>query len=296
MRKILALHLCDDLQGRHLINGSVQSAFDRAINFLFQTENGPRIFTILKDGLTLMPDSILVSEELFSEIMDCRAGSASLTMHEFTYAQIQLKFRPEMQRILFLPQRMNQGETDLSMLKRHLQQLNKFTDREEKGSDMKCLPVKYQIYAAEFAAALLEENREKSAAAFFHMVGAGKGLTPACDDAAIGIMAVVCTCFIKKYKDHGAGIFHFLTKEMRFLLQKEKYTTQISSKYLKCACQGYFSELLCQLMEWLFSSDSVFPETLLEQITNIGHSSGFDMLYGVQTAIGGVIDVSLNYY
>lgn len=96
------------------------------------------------------------------------------------------------------------------------------------------------------------------------LLGLGQGLTPAFDDALVGLMAVICC-------KRSFPAFMSETDLMR--------TTDISAKYLRCAQEGYYSGRILSI----FQAGESLP-ALTWAIKNAamwGGSSGRDMLWGM---------------
>lgn len=97
-----------------------------------------------------------------------------------------------------------------------------------------------------------------------NMIGLGIGLTPSIDDFLTGIMA---------------SIYAFNYKELlQYIKLNSKRTTLVSSIILCEAFKGNFDERI----KMFFNSNYLYrKEYLLDNIKNIGHSSGTDILCGI---------------
>lgn len=116
--------------------------------------------------------------------------------------------------------------------------------------------------------ALKAKSPEAVSAAVRRMLGLGRGLTPGCDDWLVGYM----------YAAHRTGKIDRHRLVARAIEDcAAEYTTGISSAYLLAAARGEYYEVLERC---LFDDDSACVEQLLE----IGNSSGSDMLSGMIAA------------
>ena len=159
---------------------------------------------------------------------------------------------------------------------------NDILNSSKKKSDLTRLPNIYTERLQLFIQSLLNQDVNMVENAFRGLVGAGRGLTPAADDAMIGALAgsLIGFEFVKQKISYADCVKSILSH-----LRDEKLTTEISCKYLKCACRGYFSQDLCKLVFVLTGEKTENILTLLEKIAETGHSSGMDMLYGLHKTL-----------
>lgn len=102
------------------------------------------------------------------------------------------------------------------------------------------------------------------------MIGFGCGLTPSADDFLVGLLITLDALQSKKRI--------VLTSSIRPLLKR---TTDISAAMLAHACDGRYGSAILKLFE---SSPESIDGTIIEAAKH-GHSSGHDMLYGIQFAL-----------
>lgn len=110
---------------------------------------------------------------------------------------------------------------------------------------------------------------------FKYYLGRGQGLTPAGDDFIIGILAI-------------EAVMPFLFprfNEILVELLRLEVTTSVSENYLKAACQGHFSPVVCHLMESLKKADVVSLSFYVEKLAQSGSTSGSDTIVGLIVAI-----------
>jgi hypothetical protein len=159
------------------------------------------------------------------------------------------------------------------------------------------------------ACALIDIDFKQALYAMEGCTGYGMGLTPSADDAIVGIMALIEgvwqagylpavynsrlsddessshsvghgpeqeTSGYEAYKDMMNKLMHNFTLEGR--------TTDVSMKYLYCAMEGRFSDYLLELVRWVFTRYDKELWSLLRDISEVGASSGTDMLAGMEIA------------
>lgn len=100
-------------------------------------------------------------------------------------------------------------------------------------------------------------------------LGLGGGLTPAFDDACVGMAAV--------YTAMGRPL-----PPLRDL----SVTTDVSARYLQLSQEGYFGEPVAEVIKAIWS-DGADLAAAVEALGRVGASSGRDMLYGMRLALLG---------
>lgn len=145
--------------------------------------------------------------------------------------------------------------------------------RSSAGSDCLSDPVlkhaKHQINLCN--SCLLEGRNEAAAEALRKMVGLGIGLTPSGDDFLCGVLAG-----LRLYGRESSPFSANLQKELQSHLMD---TNDISRTFLVCALQGQFSLPVIRL------TAKKQPLDILEEFSQIGHTSGLDTLCGLLYAI-----------
>jgi hypothetical protein len=159
------------------------------------------------------------------------------------------------------------------------------------------------------ASALINIDYRQALYAMEGCTGYGIGLTPSADDAIVGIMALIEGAWkagylpagsnsvlsddessshsvghgpeqeasgYEAYKDMMNKLLHSFTLEGR--------TTDVSMKYLYCAMEGRFSDYLIELVRWVFTGYDKELWSLIRDISEVGASSGTDMLTGMGIA------------
>lgn len=313
VNEIIQFHLSEEFLQDESRAGVLHSSFEHAVNFCFLQNGEERMITVLREGAPLLPDSIVVSEMLFFHIKEYlddpvsiqrqyfRVGSRNIRLASERRAELLLSYLAEDGRQAVFPEpffilNLNSGEKQKTPegkpgirekeaaldLDCALYKLEEFIKKQEKRSDLHRLPERFRKDTALFAENLLHCNKKAAEQAFQRLIGAGKGLTPACDDAMVGILAVVCFYMAVTEGKNGEKRYEQLVAGILKLLMSERRTTKVSEKYLKCACRGVVSQPLGRLLKWIFWEEGQFPVKEAEQIAQTGHTSGMDTLYGIQ--------------
>jgi len=107
---------------------------------------------------------------------------------------------------------------------------------------------------------------------YLPLIGFGEGLTPSGDDFLCGLIA--STYFIN---NKGMKTLRIVLKETLPLHLKK--TNDISRAYLKNALEGQFMKGIIRLYEATLKNEDVEP--IFNEISSMGHSSGTDLLLGL---------------
>ena len=285
--EVRSLNIGGALDTKERLEGERHSSFDRAVNYLLRTPKGPRILTFLKEGTPLLPDSIVVSGEFFSRIKVQENYDIIKNGCQVRVGRLEAVLDGEAARCLRIEKKRKEtgyaSGTKQQEKKRKLEEWLKQREGSVK-SDLFRLPARYRQAMTELSESFCSGGTEETLYWFQKVAGAGRGLTPACDDAVIGMLAVM-NAFSWEFGEEREKICRDIVGELEALLDRKELTTQVSRKYLQCACQGRFARPLCVLAEWLIEDGKEIPEKALGQILQTGHTSGRDMLYGVLTAM-----------
>ncbi len=262
----IELNLSSEWKQQEVLFGTLHSRFERVQNYLFLIGTEKRMLTIMCEGNALLPDSMILRQEDYAGIKK-QGEHVRIALSEITSCSL-LGLSVE--------------KFDEEAFAHKKKQLHNFMERSEKKSDFERLPERYSKYIYRFAETLESNDSERMVASFLALAGAGRGLTPAADDAVIGVLAGYLLQLSLKKKSH---TYLKNMEPLLSLLCGERLTTEISCKYLKCACRGDFSQNLCKLIRILSGEAEEDMGQILSQIREIGHSSGMDMLYGLACSI-----------
>lgn len=267
----IALHLSSEWMHEEVFCGTLHSRFERVQNYIFIINGERRMLTIMREGNTLLPDSIVLSNEDFDNLKNQR--EFHLTKRQKIHCS-----KPSSCSLMEL----SFDKFTTNQFEQKIQLITNFLSCSEKKSDLTRLPKEYTGRLNSFIEGMMNKDSKSAEAAFHGLVGAGRGLTPAADDALIGALAgSLLRLTLAMEKDR----YLVCVKPILFHLCNEKLTTEISCKYLKCACRGDFSQNLCKLIRTLTGEEKEDIPALLERISETGHTSGMDMLYGLQETL-----------
>lgn len=283
----IRFHLSEELMDLEAQEGILHSSFSHAVNFSFTRNDETRIVTVLMENAPVLPDSLVLPASAFYNVKNMKEKTVRLQKTCFQAGSTCIKLPSECMTDLFLPNLVKKGiqTADLGaffILQDRMEHLDQFIKKQTKRSDIEQLPERYRKKLWEFAEAFLLEENHVAEQRFKQLVGAGKGLTPSCDDAMTGVLAVAC--FYKMMIDpvNGCRCYFLQTRGILHLLKTRQMTTKISEKYLKCVSRGTVSQPLGELLQWIFGITEHFPENAAGQIAATGHTSGMDTLYGVR--------------
>lgn len=139
------------------------------------------------------------------------------------------------------------------------------------------LPASDPWLAAAAGRALDGAHAGAAHSALVPLVGRGPGLTPAGDDALVGVLAVLHRATPPEV---GGSLIRALAATLPGLLHR---TTEISAHYLRLALTGDFGEPLLRVVDDLAGSGDVRPSHL-DALIRTGATSGRDALAGVVAA------------
>ncbi|WP_426351166.1 DUF2877 domain-containing protein [Alloiococcus sp. CFN-8] len=109
-----------------------------------------------------------------------------------------------------------------------------------------------------------------------YLVGRGKGLTPSGDDILMGYILA-----LKAYKKEG--------NIERLLIPQLNRTTIVSKSYYSALFKGYISSDLVTLIEYFEERDISKVNQAIRRVQAIGHTSGYDMLFGFYLGLKNII-------
>ncbi len=271
----LEMNLSSEWKQKEVLWGELHSQFESVQNYLFMIGDEERMLTIMCEGAALLPDSILLRYADYENLKK---------LGEFPTAKLEDYIQINHIKIAQL-KTSNCSLLELSLDKyrqkdfeQKRKQIHDFIAGSERKSDFERLPERYKINLNGFIEAIEGSYSERMLVSFYKLIGAGRGLTPAADDAIIGVLAGY---LLKLSLEKKADTYLEIVGPILAHLCKEKLTTKVSLKYLKCACRGAFSQNLCKLIRILSGECKEGIRPILEEIRKVGHSSGMDMLYGL---------------
>ncbi|WP_334329993.1 DUF2877 domain-containing protein [Companilactobacillus sp. HBUAS59699] len=116
-----------------------------------------------------------------------------------------------------------------------------------------------------------------------YMLGRGKGLTPSGDDMLVGFTSmIICS--------NNSMINRWMNLLSDF---SQLNTTKVSTAYIRAVQYGYISKDLKELMLNMNQNKQIIIHKM-QQVLQMGHTSGADTLFGVSLAINEIIGGSNN--
>lgn len=284
-------NLPEDFLNMDYLHGRVHSIFEQVINLEFVMNLGVqkehRLITLLLSDTIMVPDSIVVPIPFFllvKNYKECGIIKEKKMLH-FGGSNNGLNLAGTgNQSLSFESSRLYAKRSRMLQFLKHV---NGFRASCGKTDGFGIIPSIYISVLEAFVDSLLTENFEEASSSYYRLIGVGHGLTPTCDDAMVGALACICGLYaaidpingILKLKEFVGPLIPFTKSQ----------TTDVSSKYLKCALRGSFSEVLYRLVLWLYREEQGDINKILGQFTLIGHTSGIDMLRGFETAVSRVL-------
>lgn len=107
-----------------------------------------------------------------------------------------------------------------------------------------------------------------------YYIGRGSGLTPSGDDLIMGLLAVFI-CIDDTREEQFISCVEDMIKTSPF------FTTDISREYLIWVCQGYIGLNITKVIHDLMNNDSAETKRSIENLLEVGHTSGHDTLLGI---------------
>lgn len=301
MARILEARLTDDFTGSGEITGTIHSKFRTVLNILFRMPAGrDRLITVITPDTRGIPDSITVEKEYFCGISMLPVGSGLL------YKNLTIRFEgfpePLEGGVQCLRQSglvIDSGEAngfrppDFSS---YIEELDGFTAENCREDGYSVWDLQRSSLIAQdlqkFSGEWVKGDTAKMESILLKYTGLGIGLTPSCDDAFLGMIAVFsgAKLYAGTFADQiGKNLKAWrnlppagsLTPFDRLLRNR---TTDVSLKYLCCSQEGQFSDVVADLIRAVFSGSRRNLRACIETASLVGESSGMDMLFGTKTA------------
>jgi len=134
--------------------------------------------------------------------------------------------------------------------------------------------------------ALLQQDFDSAVTISEKCLGFGDGLTPAGDDVIAGICAVF-SLVNRMSTQPDMNRVNYCEHMVQLAV---KLTSIVSAAFIRAACEGELNDPLRQIVLCLFNGEHV-GDALLKQLSQTGHTSGFDGLAGVVLGLTGTINV-----
>jgi hypothetical protein len=286
---ILAREFC-----RHGADAEIAAVFDRSLYLhsgdVFICLGEP---SIGNGPLTLIAD--LGGARRLSELELCPGQPASISKRRITIGDtVELKlddcdvWRPPRWPLALLPDRLNEVDRAIARLmaaeapEEGLARLSCLHEQDTNETPFTRIARPRVTRFQSWLRAALDTDQMPAAASpepVQALMGLGPGLTPSGDDVLAGALALLDA--LMERRGH-AALARAITDAPRGL------TSPLSDCLLRAAAAGLVGETLCRAVSAIISGA---PETAVATIRNIGHSSGWDMLAGIATALEVVVCV-----
>jgi hypothetical protein len=301
MAQIIEARLTDEFNSSLAMSGVIHSKFRTVINVLLKMPGGSnRLIAIITPNTKGIPDSITVTEEYFAKISLLPVGSRllckDLTVHFDVISEVLEGDYWCLRESRIVIENTAVETVGLDSFARYLGELKIFCSKHycTDGFSVLSSGQKSEIVANLhcFSKAWLEHDLERMESILLKHIGMGIGLTPSCDDAFLGIIAVYsgarlyadtpfsrvwkCLSGWRELPDIGR-----ITPFNKLLFNR---TTDVSLKYLCCSQEGRFSDAIMDLIRVIFSGAREELEPSIKSVSLVGGSSGMDTLFGTAIA------------
>jgi len=289
MIKILEARMNSHFVAVPFLKGRIHSRFNRAINIEFtQKDFQTRLITVLYQGNTGVPDSLVVDNSAFASILKLPVGTAvQKSGLEFIFEGMdetlngyEARLQSDFISVIDL-------QKDTNRLSRALEYLKSYGRDGKRKDGFSRIPVFARQQILQKLSRLCRtmhggdvHELEKDLSL---CIGMGCGLTPSSDDAVVGILAAGRSGLLGSHVPplDNMKIWHLL----------EGQTTDVSRKYLCCAVEGRFSDVLVDVLTAFIYQGEPEWEQCIQALVQVGSTSGMDMLRGIEIAF----QETLNY-
>ena len=268
----------------HGVRGEIHSAFEHAINLCFEFKGGTRLFTILPSGSPGLPDSVTVCPSIFSKLLVLTPGTPVWKQKDqFLLDGEGISFKGERAVYSETPVRRGIARDRAELFCKQWTEYRVLSGRTS-GFDSFFPETQKKIekVLAALGTALLKHMEFALLDDLNRYIGLGKGLTPSFDDALVGVMC----CSSARIQDSVTPLFGGRKKFYSFIKGK---TTEVSCKYLCCACENRYSQKLVELTDAISCENRPDLMPCIERAAETGATSGMDMLWGIAAVCKSII-------
>lgn len=254
---------------------NVHSIYQSTINF----SHNKKIYSLHHRDIPLNPMSIILNldqksfGELFRDVNLVEVRDQSLIINNLPIKIVQAN-----EVNCNLNQTIKESKASLDNIQKFYQNLFNFLTNlsrqsEYFGAIYEKTPQNY--YTARLKPIIKSKDINVISKALISIIGLGKGLTPAGDDIVCGIISSLQINLdaIDIYK------INLIISNIKLAINHQELTSDISKQFIDYALDGQHSELVNRLYQAIANNQEI--EKILEQISNIGFSSGIDFLTGM---------------
>ncbi len=258
--KALESYLIPEFFDSGPLAGQVHSVFRHSLNLVF----GETMITVHESLDAGIPDSVVLTPDDYNYLRGLRAGDRvawERCVISLPGMTIKLESGKNGSNVFL-------ASSDIAGADEILSRLNSLNFQHR-------LPDKAEDLLPGIVGAIIDNNRLKCEIILPQLIGFGFGLTPAADDALLGIMTVMAF-----YAAAGINLMPDFP-DLVYSLSEDK-TTDISRKYLRCAAQQRFSRPLLRCVRSIFGRHGAPDPDAFDLLLKTGHTSGCDMLRGIK--------------
>ena len=253
--------------------GTIHSVFENAVNINFMYKGERRLLTIFPEMETRTPDSIMVKNMDFARMQRLKPGWNAMVTN--AHVVIEVAERPTMPDILEV---VFENDTSACLL-RSCGPLDPEAVRT-------LLKRKAPIEGLQktWSAMIILNALDRYAGSgnpldVLDFVGFGEGLSPAADDAVVGITAVLQTTSTDGTQELPIKAGFSRADFLELFRRLDGSTTELGLKFMMTAFHGEFIAPVLDLMEALRTNKNV--EKAADRLAAFGGTSGKSMLQGV---------------
>lgn len=264
--------------------GRIHSIYERAVNIisddkeqllsvaLQETVQAPMMIKMCAAGLEDLKNSVQIGSNVFK----CGKGAIKTGNITIDYSKAEIWSK-----------KISGQTSDCKINEKNLMKISDFLLKNGRDSGLlsawrsylegSALPAEDNVYAKffldrlhEVSSAVDEKNEVNFIKAIYRLSGFGIGLTPSGDDFILGLLS--------SFMYYGLNFHEVLVKD-GWIYKLKKLTTAVSYFMLKNCIYGYVNDGLIRLLE--YGDDDSGIESVMNEVLNIGSTSGTDMIIGV---------------
>ncbi|WP_042477464.1 DUF2877 domain-containing protein [Bacillus ndiopicus] len=259
--------------------GVVHSVFKRTINITCLDDN--ELYTIGCEGIDNAPNTLIVNLRSFE---DFEIGTGNQVYINDTTISIGNKLSIPIKGVKLWESILPAYPANTNALQSNLLKMRQYIESHGQNGGIKRKPFAENSFEHELErmihertnllkSALMQQELIEAQRHAISLLGLGPGLTPSGDDFLVGLFAVLCI------RNSPCASYTSICGE---IVQKAKTATnEISYMAIKKASEGLVRESLISLLVALLYGNEEELTKSLQQVLNIGSSSGTDIALGI---------------